>query len=298
VAREPELKDEDRTMKLSLIFASSLVCLAAFATGCGTSDENNQNNTPTTTEQPPAEQPPANASGRQLIDGKQLPTSAVNLLADPGFAAQQGGYGAFLAFYDGSYEQLELETTIDSRSPSGFGGAVALIRPAGATDTKSEPVILLTSFLGGAGPFHAQIWVSKSDIKGAPVEVPTDGSAVKVSVADGDPDAGESFDLKPVDGASRTVAGRTWLLYKADITKPLANGGFFVIRTGAKGGHIHLAAPEVTSDQVAVGQAVMRASAFSVTARTKTAAEKAAIKKYRAIPPRLTPAAPKVRIGK
>ena len=263
-------------MKLSLIFAASFAALAAV--GCGTSDEPSGNQAPPTAE-PPVEQPPQNAPGRQLIEGKQLSTSPVNLLADPGFglAGQQGGYGSFLSFYEGGYDQYELETTIDSRSPAGFGGAVALIRPSGATNTKSEAIVLLTSFLGGAGPFHAQLWVSKSDVKGNPVDLPTDGSALKASIADGDPDAGESFDLKPVEGANRVVGGRTWVLYKADITKPLTSGGFFMIRTGEKGGHIHLAAPEVTTDQIVVGQAVMRGSAFAATARTKTSVERMAI---------------------
>jgi hypothetical protein len=291
------VKDEDRTMKLSLIFVSSI---AALAIGCGTSDEPAPNQPPVT-EQPPAEQPPQNAPGRQLIEGKQLPTSPVNLIADPGFglAAEQGGYGSFMAFYEGGYEQLELATTLDSRSPAGFGGAVGIVRPVGATDKKSEAVVLLTSFLGGAGPFHAQLWVSKSDVKGNPVDLPTDGSAIKVSIADGDPDVGETFDLVAVEGANRVVGGRTWVLYKADVTKPLASGGFFMIRTGEKGGHIQIAAPEVTSDQLVVGQPVLRtSSAFSATARTKTSLERAVIKKYRSVPPRLTPAAPKVRIGK
>lgn len=283
-------------MKLSLIFAASI---ASFAVACGTSDEPAPNNAPPT-EQPPPEQPPQNAPGRQLIEGKQLPTSPVNLIADPGFglAADQGGYGSFMAFYEGGYEQIELDTKIDSRSPAGFGGAVALVRPSGATDKKSEPVVLLTSFLGGAGPFHAQLWASKSDVKGNPVDLPTDGSAIKVTVADGDPDVGESFDLKPVEGSNRTIGGRTWVLFKADVTKPLTSGGFFMIRTGEKGGFIHLAGPEVTSDQLVVGQAVMRTSStFAASARTKTALEKNAIKKYRSVKPRLTPAAPKVRIG-
>lgn len=283
-------------MKLSLIFAASL---AALAVACGNSDEPAPNN-PSAVEEPPADQPSQNPPGRQLIEGKQLPTSPVNLIADPGFglSAEQGGYGSFMAFYEGGYEQIELDTKIDSRSPAGFGGAVAVVRPSGATDKKSEPVVLLTSFLGGAGPFHAQIWVSKSDVKNNPVELPLDGSAIKVSIADGDPDVGESFDLKPVEGSNRNIGDRTWVLYKADVTKPLTSGGFFMIRTGEKGGFIQLAAPEVTSDQLVVGQAVMRSrTMFAASARTKTALEKNAIKKYRSVKPRLTPAAPKNRIG-
>lgn len=284
-------------MKLSLIAAAAI---AALSVACGTNDDGNVPRLPQTPDSVPTEEPNAAPPPRQLVDGRQLATSPVNLLTDPGFGltGQQVGFGSFLAFYDGSFEQFELATTIDSRSPAGFGGAVGVIKPAGATDKKSDPVLLLTSFLGGKGPFHAQVWVSKSDVKGNPVELPTDGSAVKVSIADGDPDAGETFDLKPAEGATRTIGGRTWVLLRADIPKPLAHGGFFVLRTGSKGGQIHVAAPEVTTDEIAIGQAVLaRGASFVATARPKTASERVAIRKYRALPPRLVPAAPKPRAG-
>lgn len=280
-------------MKLSLIAAAAL---ASLALACGTSDDGNVPKLPQSSDPIPTEEPAPAPPPRQLVEGRQLPTSAVNLLTDPGFAltGQQIGFGSFLAFYDGSFEQFELATTIDSRSPAGFGGAVGLIKPAGATDKKSDPVLLLTSFLGGQGPFHAQVWVSKSDVKGNAVDVPTDGTAVKASIADGDPDTGETFDLKPVEGAARTIGGRTWVLLRADVPKPLAHGGFFIVRTGSKGGQIHIAAPEVTTDQITIGQAVMaRGAQLAVVGRPKTASERVAIRKYRALPPRLTPASPK-----
>lgn len=280
-------------MKLSLIAAAAL---ASLAVACGTNDDGNVPRLPSSPDSVPTEEPTPAPPPRQLVEGRQLATSPVNLLTDPGFGltGQQVGFGSFLAFYDGSYEQFELATTLDSRSPAAFGGSVALIKPAGATDKKSDPVLLLTSFLGGDGPFHAQAWVSKSDVKGNPVDLPTDGSAVKVSVADGDPDTGETYDLKPVEGSARTIGGRTWVLLRADIAKPLAHGGFFIVRTGSKGGQVHVAAPEVTSEQLVVGQAVMaRGTPLAVAGRPKTASERVAIRKYRALPPRLTPASPK-----
>ena len=279
-------------MKLSLVAASAIACLAL---ACGTNDDGNVPKLPQSSDPIPTEEPAPAPPPRQLVEGRQLAGSPVNLLTDPGFglAGQQIGFGSFLAFYDGTFEQFELGTTLDSRSPAGFGGAVGLIKAAGATDKKSDPVLLLTSFLGGQGPFHAQVWVSKSDVKGNPVDLPTDGSAVKVSIADGDPDTGETFDLKPVDGASRSAGGRTWVLLRADITKPLVHGGFFILRTGSKGGQVHIAAPEVTTDQIAVGQPVMvRGAPFAVAGRPHSASERIAIRKYRALPPRLTPASP------
>ncbi|MBN9160283.1 MAG: hypothetical protein J0I07_04935 [Myxococcales bacterium] len=83
-----------------------------------------------------------------------------------------------------------------------------------------------------------------------------------------------------------------------DIAKPLANGGFFLVRTGTKGGHIHLAAPEVTSDELVIGQAVKSRSSLKLAeARTKSGAERRVIAAYRSMPPRLVPAAPKAQLA-
>lgn len=284
-------------MKLSLVTAAAAAVLAVLTAGCGTSDADKGEGGP----KPADTTSPANDSApvRQLVDGKALSTSPVNLLPDPGFSlvGREQGYGAFLAFYDGGWRQFEFATHLDSRSPAGFGGAVALVRPDKATNTKSEGVILLTSFLGGNGPFHAKVWASKSTVKGEPVDIPTDGSAVKASVMEGSPEADDAFDLEVDPTATRTVGGRTWILLRGDITNPLANGAFFVVRTGTKGGHIHLAAPEVTSDEVVVGQAVKsRTHLTPARARRRDLSERLAIRAYQAIPPKLLPASPKPQL--
>jgi hypothetical protein len=278
-------------MKLSLITA---VALGALAAGCGTSEEEKKADPPKQEEPaPPSESTPQ----RQLVDGKTLSTSPVNLLADPGFSLvgrSSGGLGSYIAIYDGSSREADLTASLDSRSPASFGGAVAIVRAENATDSKSKAITLLTSFLGGKGPFHARIWVSKSNVAGGPVDLPTDGSAVTVSVMDGSPDSNDAYDLAVDPDVTKTIAGRTWVLLRGDVSKPLDNGGFFVVHTGTTGGQIHLAAPEVTSDEVVIGQAVKsRSSLRAATVRTKVLAERAAIKRYYAIPPRLVPAAPK-----
>lgn len=67
----------------------------------------------------------------------------------------------------------------------------------------------------------------------------------------------------------------------------------FVVRTGTVGGYIHLAAPEVTSDELTVGQAVQSQAHLRLArARRKESSERIAIKAYQAIPPRLMPASP------
>jgi len=288
-------------MKLSLIAAASLAALSTLAAACGTTGEDPVVRKPPTTTTPPTETPVA--TPRKLVDGTALATTPVNLIADPGFGLtgdESGGYGSFLAFYeDGGGEQLDLASTLDSRSPAGFGGNVALVKPAGATDSASEPVMALTSFPGGAGPFRAQVWVSHSDVAGNPTEsVATDATGIRASVADESPE-GDAVDLAPVEGSTRKVGGRTWVLLRGEIGKPLTYGGFFMVRTGTGGGQFHLAAPEVVPQPLLDGLATTKSLSLSTATRTrsKTNVERAAIQRYKSRPPRLSPAAKKPRRG-
>jgi hypothetical protein len=276
-------------MKLSLIAVSSLSLLVA----CGTNDDADKlNRAPAATPAAvPAEAPPAAPQPRKMITSNALPTSPVNLIADPGFglAGQQGGFGSFLAFDEATYAQLDLVPVFDSRSPAGFAGAVAIVKPDGATDKESAPVLLLTSFQGGAGPFHAQVWVSKSNVAGAPLDLSIDTKGLRASITDQTPD-GEAFDMTLVDGATRVAGGRTWKLLRADITKPLTYGGFFLVHTGTGGGHFLIAAPEVTAQPLVDGLASTRSSSTTWRSRAKTASERNGILRYTSKPPRLVPA--------
>lgn len=283
-------------MKLSLNPALSVLSsLTALLVGCGsTSSDPAPAPTPVVPAETPAE--PA-AKPRTLVEATVQPTSPVNLLTDPGFALVAAGasYSTFLAFEEASSAPFDIETTLDSRSPAGFAGGTALIRPAGATDTKSDAIILLTSVLGGQGPFRAQVWFSKSDAKGKPATLATDGSAVAASLTEESPE-GKAYDLAPVPEATRTVSGRTWVLYRAEITSPLTFGGFFVIRTGEKGGQVQIAAPEVTTAEIVVGAAVRARAGAPARARATTSWERSAIRRFRAIKPVLTPAG--FRVGR
>lgn len=280
-------------MKLSLITAAALATLT-FA--C---DETVASRAPDPrapeTEQAPEGPPPA-AEPRKLVEGDALSTSPVNLLVDPGFglAGQQASFNSFLAFVDGSFAQVDLRATFDSRSPAGFGGSVALVQADGATNKKSDPVLVLASFLGGAGPFRVQAWLSKSSVGGAPMDVPTDQAQLRVSIAEESPD-GEAFDLARVPDATRVVGGRTWVLFRGVVDGPIPEGGFFVVRTGDGGGVFHLAAPEVVAQPLAEGVPTLsRASVVRATARVKSSGERIAIARFRAVPPRLTPATPRL----
>jgi hypothetical protein len=276
-------------MKLSLITVS--VVTLSVLSACGDDEASKLHGAPAPVETalpPPA---PSTPKARTLVAGRALSTSAVNLIADPGFglAGQQAGFGSFLAFDEASFTQLDLTTTLESRSPAGFGGAIALVKPDGATNKTSEPVMLLTSFQGGTGPFHANVWVSKSTVGGTPVALTIDTKGVRASITDETPD-GEAFDLVPVPSATREVGGRTWTLLRADITKPLTYGGFFVLHTGTGGGQYHVAAPEIVAQPLVDGLGQTRSARAAIRARAKTSTERAAIVRYRSKLPQLVPA--------
>lgn len=265
----------------------TILALACAAAGCDSSNDDAASpKPPPTTAEVPATEPPV----RKMIEGTQLGTSPVNLLVDPGFALVEGGagYGSFLALYDGSFDAFGLTTSIDSRSPAGFGGAVAFAK--GMTDKSSLPVLLLASVLGGQGPFRAQVWVSKSDIKGNPVEIDLDAkTGVSAAITDETPE-GKAYKLEAVPDMARTSGARTWTLLRVTIPTPLSYGAYFVIRTGNGGGSYHFAAPEVVAQPLVDG--MQTASATTRTPRTRAidASERAAITKYKSRKPRLVPA--------
>lgn len=246
--------------------------------------------------QPNGPSPIPSATTRTLVDRGTYSTSPTNLLLDPGFSfgAGEGGAGAFLAFYEANFASYEFDTTIDSRSPAGFGSAVANIKPANATDTSSRAVLMLSSFLGGEGPFTVRIWASKSDAAGNPVDLVTGEDGITVSVAEDDP-TGAAYELQPVPSASRVSGGRTWTLLELRLPKALPYGGFFLVRTGRGGGQHLVAAPEVLADPLvaALGTRSLEAPNATLVSRAVTSAERSAIVRYRSLPPRLVaPRAP------
>lgn len=263
-------------MKLSLVRLLPALALASAA--CSSSEETSVTPPAQPAAEAPVETPAPNV--RKLVEGTAQPTSPVNLLTDPGFAlvSQGASYVGFLAFDASSSSSYELETTVDSRSPAGFSGAVAIV-------STTEPVIVLARVPGGQGPFRAQIWLSKSDARGkaSPASEPV---AVTASLTEESPD-GNAFDLKPVPEATRTAAGRTWVLHRAEVTKPMPYGGFLVLQTE---GPTQLAAPEVTSAEIVVGAAVRSRPLASAPGRALRAHERKAIQRFRGIKPMLVPA--------
>lgn len=279
-------------MNLSRFALAALLASAGTLACNDTTDESSLTAHPVPTDTPANVTPPPQTPPRTLVSGTQMATSPVNLIVDPGFGlvGQQAGYGSFLSLYDGTFSPVDITTTFDSRAPSGFGGSTAVVKAENATDKRSDAIVLLTSFLGGTGPFHAQVWVSKSDVKGTPVALTVDAKGITASITDGTPD-GEAFDLAPVPDAQRTAGARTWTLLRGTVTKALPYGGFFLVRTGTGGGQFLVAAPEITAQPLLDGLPVHSfGSTRPAVARPSTASERAAIAKYKAIPPRLVPA--------
>jgi hypothetical protein len=275
----------------------SLLALAALTPACSTSEGDGIPSHPV--DQTPAEVPPAPAPKRTLVTGDQLPTSPVNLLIDPGFGlvGEQAGFGAFLAFLDETFEPVDLTTRFDSRSPARFGGSVGVIMAAGATDKKSDAVIVITTFPGGAGPYHASVWVSKSTISGKPTAFTPDAKSIQASVTDGTLD-GTAYDLAPAPEAPRVAGDRTWIELRAEVDAPLVYGGYFVLRTGEGGGKWLVAAPEVVAQPLVDALGTRSRAARAAVGRPRTPSESKAVAKYRSIEPVLIPAIPKTRRAK
>lgn len=279
-------------MKPYLALAAVSASLLVLA-GCSTNDDEPVARRAPTAE-PTTEPPPAVAAPRKLVESNALATSPVNLIADPGFglAGQELGFGSFLAVTEDGFSQIELVTRSDSRSPAGFGGSVAIANPDGATDKESDPVLVLTSFQGGTGPFRAQVWVSQSTVSGKAKDVTIDPKGIRATVTDETPE-GEAFDLTLVESATRKVGDRTWVLLRTEIAKPLTYGGYFVVRTGTGGGQFWIAAPEVVAQSLVDGIASTKSitsTAHAIAPRAKTRAERGAITKYKSLPPRFVPA--------
>lgn len=282
-------------MKHSLSLLALL--LAPLALACGT-DESGTSVPAHPTDQTPATQPTATPTKRTLVTGNQLPTSPTNLLADPGFQVVGGqglSFGVFVALSETDFSQVDLSSTLDSRSPAGQGGGVGLIMPTGATDSSSDSVMTLCAISGGDGPFHAQAWVSKSHVDGRAMDFDIDPKQLKISIFDSDPD-GTGYDLAVVPESTRKVGDRTWMLLELALDKPLTHGAFFVIHTGDKGGQWHIAAPEVTAQPLVAALGTQSRRLAPAVRRPLAAVEKKAVVRYvSSIKPRRIPAAPEAK---
>lgn len=279
-----------KTLALPLLLSLSLVA-------CGSDEAPPEPVTPAAP--PPAPAPTAaTPPKRSLVEGKLLANSPQNMLLDPGFVLTEqgeGGAGSFVAYYSSGNQRLTVKIRNDSSSPSGFGGGFAILKDPKATDTTSRSFQLLSSFVGGKGPFAARVWVSFTDGAGLPKAAPEENSGFSASLVDNR--ERNAAELVNDPEATKVANGRTWHLYKGEQAKDLVGGGLFLISYGSKGGGIELAAPEVvpvalTRAALAHPDARVETSAPALRERPLTTEERGSIAKYRSIPPRLMAAAP------
>jgi hypothetical protein len=263
-----------------------LVALAPLAVACGT-DDSGTSVPAHPTDQTPATQP----------TGNQMPTTPLNLLLDPSFGTV-GQDGLTLDTWSSVVDDdtfataVAMTSTLDSRSPAGHGGGIGILMADGATDKSSDPLILFAPFLGGPGPFHAQIWVSEAHVDGNPMDWDVDPKQLSIAITDGSPDD-KSYDLAVVPEATHVASGRKWMLFRTTVDT-IAFGGFMIVHLGDKGGQWRFAAPEVTAQPLldAMGTRALRPSA---KARPRTAAERKVLAIHASIKPRWVPAAPAAR---
>ena len=283
-------------LAFSLVFAAPFA-LAPALTACGSDSSSNGPGPVTTASMMPSATTSATATAttlatgpRKLIAGPLLPSSPGNLLLDPTFGqltSQDASYGSFLAYYSDTNATFTATTTLDSRSPAGFSGNVAVVAPAAATDTVSRGIVMLASVLGGTGPYHASIYASKSNAAGAPADFTPASNALAISLATDFDDGPASMNAKvyalvPDANPTKSTNGRTWYHYQVDVTDPLPSGAFFLVQTGTKGGGFELAAPAVTS--AALEKEISTEARVLVSARAMRDDERAIIRKYKATP--------------
>lgn len=285
---------KDMTTMPDSVLHSARLALALLASlslvACGGDDDANALPKPAISTTAPPVPPPTATPARTLGTGSLLPTTTQNLLLDPGFfLTEQGGQitGAFLAVYEQGQGQLQLRVRIDSTSPAGFGGGVVLARDPKATDTKARSIQFLAAFTGGKGPFVAKVWVSSTDATGVPRGFPEDGGGFIASILDPARQSG-AVDLVRDAEKTKTVGGRTWVLYTGELKKDLVGGGMMIMTTGAKGGGFELAAPEIVAVPAVAQGGLSRKP--SLVVRALSDSERAAIETYGKIPKRLEPA--------
>lgn len=268
---------------MKTLLSISLMSATLALVGCGKSDENSGN--PVTEEdagndtQTKSDGGKVSKASRTLVTGALLPTSAGNMLIDPGFSliGSQSSQGQFIAF-TGNGSTLDLAVRFDSASPVGARGSSLVLKDPAATDTSSKAVTLLSSFVGGAPPLSTRVWLSYSTAAGDPLPFPEDPSAISVTISSGKLEGG--YELQKSSAKPRVIEGRTWVTFEGSVATEVL-GGFFLITTGTSGGSWLVAAPEI---KAADGNSV-RSDRAALVRRPLRSQERDSVTRYMAIPP-------------
>ena len=267
---------------MKTLLSMSLMSFALALVGCGKSDESSD--APTDEDagidtQTKSDSGKSSKAPRTLVTGALLPTSAGNMLIDPGFSliGSQSSQGQFIAF-TGNGSTLDLSVRFDSASPIGARGSSLILKDPAATDSSSKAVTLLSSFVGGAPPLSTRVWLSYSTAAGDPQPFPEDPAAISVTISSGKLEGG--YELQKSAAKPRVIEGRTWVSFEGSVATEV-RGGFFLITTGTSGGSWLVAAPEI---KAAEGNSV-RSDRAALVRRPLRSQERDSITRYMAIPP-------------
>jgi hypothetical protein len=189
-----------------------------------------------------------------------LPTSVQNLLLDP-FLTGDESWGHFRAIIppppSGSLSVCqELVREYLGQSPAGVSGPAVLA--TASTGSKSAGCTqILAPFPGVTSTATADMWISLSDAKGAPLPFPTDAhgldAVLEVTLLPNylptdTPQPTYGLESK---GAPTVIAGREWGQVALAAPAPLTKGGWFSITLVNLEDSFYFAAPEVVPTDLA-----------------------------------------------
>ncbi len=168
-------------------------------------------------------------------------TNVQNLVLDPSFEDGSPGIGRWIVSSTAT-EPPALLPMITSNAPNGVSLRVVSVSDIPASGTANPRAFSVMAQLpGGTGPFVAQVWISTEK----PVDLATLTPLVRVSISPASstsPTSGSELPLDPT--ATRVIDGRTWLLYRGEITGPFQVGAWFSIRMRGSRNKWWLHAPE------------------------------------------------------
>ena len=261
------------------------LALAALVVGCGSSVQPEQPKVETPTVTPPETTPNA---VRTIVTRPLLAGSPNNLLLDTTFRDQGGfSWGHFAGLYDGGAALATATSRTLSLSPESVSAQVGIFKDTTATDEKSRGITSLSTFLGGKGPFLARVWVSRSNVAGAPIDFEDDPTVFRASITTGGLPEGKAYDLSRK--TEKKIGERTWWLYETKVDDDLPSTAFYNLKFGRKGGAFMVQAPEVVAVNLLPPSDGAMALKPALKPRMVTFEESAAIAWYLRQPPKLTP---------
>jgi hypothetical protein len=209
--------------------------------GCGSSSEPQQHPAPDVgvVELDTAPPPPPKSIRTLKTVGLFGETTTDNLFINPTFEPNSPGLGQWYSSYGVgiSLDGPELSQLVLSDSPSGTALAVGSIADAPATGSP-RTFSLVSQVPGGPGPFVLSTWISTETALSDDI-----ANYVRVSIV-GAKTTGLTGTEVPHE-STRTIAGRVWHRYRAEMPGPYSMGAYVVIRFKGSRNQWYLQAPEL-----------------------------------------------------